>query len=284
VIVLGTTTITASSQAPSGNTAASIAALEKQADALYQQQNFAAAFPLYLKAANLGSAHSENQVGLAYMTGYGTTRNVKLGMSWIRKAAAQGDPHSEFTLGLNYLNGSGTTPPDYATAMLWFQKAAAQGEPVAETNLGDMYAKGEGVAKDPVQARFWYLKAAAQGQGPLRNAPGQPAPAPQQAGPQPAAADVMVPSLGSCVTTHMWGPSVVPHNSCNQLIELTVWADDGGYFASGVGPNEDELIVLFSPKENLRFFACPANSAIQDSNTGLAVTYNTQNYECKSFQ
>jgi hypothetical protein len=243
------------------------------------------------KIANCGPFVTFNEAEGLYAMGTGKYADA---MAAFSKTAALGSAVSQNAIGLLYLQGEGV-PANYAKALSWFQKAAAQGNSAGALNIALMYLAGWGVPQDQTQALAWLRRAgystfpdtsltrAAQAQAALANTP-QPAPAPQQtasSGSSQPAAGTIVPSVGSCVTTYNRGGGVAVHNSCSQLIQLTVWANDGGYFSAGVGPNED-IPTLFLPTENLKFFACPANSWIQESSTNPTVTYNTQNYECKS--
>lgn len=68
----------------------------------------------------------------------------------------------EHNLGLMYLNGHGTDK-DLTKAFVWFDKAAKRGLPESKHNLGLMYANGYGVKKDTAKAYMWFHKAALLG-------------------------------------------------------------------------------------------------------------------------
>jgi uncharacterized protein len=80
----------------------------------------------------------------------------------IRPLAERGETRAQNDMGEAYLTGWGP-PQDYAQAMLWFRKAADQGDPDADLSIGTMYKEGQGVAKDEAQAIDWFTKAARQG-------------------------------------------------------------------------------------------------------------------------
>ena len=79
-----------------------------------------------------------------------------------RKAADLGSADAQNELGHLYLRGTGVVQ-DYKQAIEWFQRSAAQGHPAGQTSLGSMYTDGKGVAKDSKQAMYWFKKAAARG-------------------------------------------------------------------------------------------------------------------------
>jgi TPR repeat protein len=217
VIVFGTLAAHAAGQTkpkpPAKTTTAkppSIAALETQADAFNLQKNYAAAFPLYLKAANLGSMKSEYDVGILYLRGLGVSLNLAQALDWFLKAsaqgssdantclnslpywtgvnallassfaanqtlAAQGDPTAEYVVGLFYWRGWGT-PTNGSQASLWLQKAAAQGSAAAEYELGVMDMTADLGAGKPVNAPEgvkWITLAADQGLAAAQNELGQ---------------------------------------------------------------------------------------------------------------
>ena len=64
-------------------------------------------------------------------------------------------------LGICYYFGYGTSV-DYKRAFGWFVKAAESGFAAAQYNLGVCYHNGDGVNQDVMQAIYWYRKAAEQ--------------------------------------------------------------------------------------------------------------------------
>jgi TPR repeat protein len=90
-------------------------------------------------------------------------------VNWLRKAAELGEATAQSNLGAMYMLGRGVAK-DEAEAATWIRKAAEQGLAMAQHNLGIMYENGQGVAKDETEAVVWYRKAAAQGYAPAQNA------------------------------------------------------------------------------------------------------------------
>jgi hypothetical protein len=177
VIVFGIMAIDVVAQAPSGDAAAQIDALEKQEQALQSQGLNAEAVAAYYNAAILGCIFCMNQLA-----------NIYFGQ-------------------FPFIKGP-VIPVNFAQAYYWFQKEDAAGRALgtqdgliaatgAEREIGAMFSKGgPGLPADPVQARAWFQKAAAQGDQYSINAlaqmnppatqpaPAQPAAAPQQTAPQ----------------------------------------------------------------------------------------------------
>ncbi|MAX38775.1 MAG: hypothetical protein CME33_19635 [Gimesia sp.] len=74
-----------------------------------------------------------------------------------RKAAELGDAVEQNNLGLMYSHGEGVEQ-DNTLAVVWFRKSAEQGNAVAQFNLGIMYLNGEGVKQDDTQGYEWLNK------------------------------------------------------------------------------------------------------------------------------
>jgi len=76
---------------------------------------------------------------------------------------------SQFTLGVIYLEGT-ITPKNVQKGVMWLRKSAELGYMQAQCHLGDCYAKGTGVGKNTTEAVKWYKKAAEQGSTYARDA------------------------------------------------------------------------------------------------------------------
>ena len=83
-------------------------------------------------------------------------------VAWFQKAAPLGNATAQYNLGLLYAKGQGVKL-DVAQAIAWWRKAAAQGMTVAQFKLGVAYENGEGVARNPVLALANYTIAARSG-------------------------------------------------------------------------------------------------------------------------
>jgi TPR repeat protein len=77
----------------------------------------------------------------------GTARDIRAGLSWIRKGADQHDARSQLELGLQYLWGRGVAQSD-KNAVVWIKRAADQGLARAQYELAKMYDGGRAASQD----------------------------------------------------------------------------------------------------------------------------------------
>jgi TPR repeat protein len=128
----------------------------------FQARDYLEASLWYLRAAGLGNAQAEQNLGFLYYNGFGVQQDYSQAAIWYKKAADQGLPVGESSIGWMYQNGLGV-PRDYAEALRWNGKAAEKGDMNGEQNLGRLYLFGLGVPRDPAEARRLFGLAAAQG-------------------------------------------------------------------------------------------------------------------------
>lgn len=89
-------------------------------------------------------------------------------MKRIALAAEQGSAHAQNNLGIIYRNGNSalqTAPNRHIEAAKWFRRAAEQGHPDAQHSLGVMCSAGQGVQQNLVQAYMWLSLATTGRQG-----------------------------------------------------------------------------------------------------------------------
>lgn len=166
-------------------------------------QDYAQALIYFRKAAEMGLAAAQFNVGFFYENGHGVSQNCQEAVKWYKMAAEKGYEESYVNLGniyyfgregvninksealkwyLKFVNNPKSRiesmaytsaqnnlgaiydeQGNYAEALKWFRKAAEQGLPHAQYNLGLMYDQGKGIVKDPSEAIKWFTKAAIQG-------------------------------------------------------------------------------------------------------------------------
>jgi len=127
-------------------------------------QNYPQAMMLYRRAADLGYAPAQCNLGFMYETEAGSDRSYKDAAFWYRKAAEQGSAPAQFNLGLmNYIGRGGEVPRSFKEAASWYLKAAEQGYAFAQNSLGKMYENGQGVPVSLIQAHMWYSLASEAG-------------------------------------------------------------------------------------------------------------------------
>jgi TPR repeat protein len=133
------------------------------AKALRQSGNHAAAFPLFLRAAEDGNPEAMGFVGMMYLSGEGTARSPDAAIPWLRRARDARDPRGMNALGLAYQRGEGVER-SYRWAKYWYLAAAEEkGYAPAMENLGSLYRQGLGVERSDSQAMEWYRKAVSAG-------------------------------------------------------------------------------------------------------------------------
>ncbi len=130
------------------------AAQAQLASMLMEQGDYANAMKWNLKAAEQGNAKAAHSLGVAYVTGQGTSTDYAEAVKWFKQAAEQGDVDSQYSLGVRYAKGD-HVQQNFGEAVKWFSMAAQQGQPDAQVSLSRRYANGEGVQKDVVEAYKW---------------------------------------------------------------------------------------------------------------------------------
>jgi TPR repeat protein len=174
------------------------------------------------KAANLGYAPAEYELGRIYLYGRGIEADYTQALLWERKAAEQGDPRAQRDLAFMYERGFGVRA-DPAQAAAWNRKAALQGNAEAQLHLARGLDEGVGVSKNTEEARKWYAKAARQEQ-PLaqlelaREFAGQ----------------------GNCPVAVHWYEEAAGHGQPQAMSEL------GRLYLSKCGPNKEQAFTWFT--------------------------------------
>ena len=150
---------------PGGGVA--IAGPLEDANAAYQQKDYATAIKLLRPLADAGDVTAQNGLGVMYLDGQGVAKDTKEAVKWYRLAAAQGDASAQRMLG-NIFYGKDNVRDDGIASDLkesfkWFRLAAEQRDASAQFRVGAYYAQGLGVAKNEKEAVKWYRLSAAQG-------------------------------------------------------------------------------------------------------------------------
>ena len=95
----------------------------------------------FRKAAELGLAEAQHDLGGCYAEGYGVAQSWEKAAHWFRLAAAQGDATAQFKLGMCCEHGHGV-PQSWREALEWFRQAAGQGHEDAQSALATYYRTG----------------------------------------------------------------------------------------------------------------------------------------------
>lgn len=130
--------------------------------AAYRAGDYPKAAKLWKTLADQGDATAMFNLGVAYASGQGVSRDQDKAVAYYRKAAEKGYAPAQFNLGAAYQNGQGVSK-DLTEAAKWWRKAAVHGFLQAQYNLGTLYFYGQGVPKNLDEAAKWFRMAAAQG-------------------------------------------------------------------------------------------------------------------------
>ena len=125
---------------------------------LYDSQDYHEAYPLLLKAAEMGHKKAQYRVGHCYDKGHGVARNYAKAYYWYLRSAKQGTGKAMYQIGKCYQHGKGVAK-DEKTAFQWFGKAAQQGNADGQYAVGKCYLRGRGVAANQARAKSWIMKA-----------------------------------------------------------------------------------------------------------------------------
>jgi TPR repeat protein len=103
----------------------------------YQEQDFSAAFPHLLVAAEQGDAVCQNMVGVAWRDGRGTHVDPEAARDWFEKSARQN--HSKAQANLARIMGVEIPgSPERAKALFWLIVAKEQAEPTAIRTFNEL--------------------------------------------------------------------------------------------------------------------------------------------------
>jgi uncharacterized protein len=162
----------------------SVAEMIAKADAAFAEKDFPEALRWNLRAAELGDARAQNNLGAMFQDGVGVYRNYNEALKWYRMAASGGNVQAQKNLGDLYEDISvpsmcrdpesgnvslgcfwvrDPNDPNDIEAVKWYLRAAEKGHAGAMTNLARMFSLGYGAKKNCAAARIWLNKAASAG-------------------------------------------------------------------------------------------------------------------------
>ena len=132
-------------------------AIERMAEAylgdeLGLEKDEKTALKLFKRAAKLGNAAAEYNLGMAYACGYyGLTADRKVALYWLKKSVKGENPSACLQMGLYYYY-TVKTKAAYKKAFELFTDAYNFGEEQAIINIGLCYLQGNGVKEDKKEA------------------------------------------------------------------------------------------------------------------------------------
>jgi TPR repeat protein len=119
------------------------------------------------KLAESGNADAQNNLGIMYTLGEGTSVDGHKAHCWFIKSAEQGHRSAQYNACVGFDHGYNDEGDNeeycLKTAAYWCEKSAEQGEPEAQNHLGWIYRQGIGVDEHDKISFKWYKKAADQG-------------------------------------------------------------------------------------------------------------------------
>ena len=119
-----------------------------------------------------GDAVAQNDLGCAYSSGDGVTKNLKEAFTWFERSAKQGNKYGQYNTGRYYQYGYGVGK-NICLAIEWYEKSANQGFGKAANMLGEIYENGyypnisvysfntddiTSIEPNPEEAFYWYKR------------------------------------------------------------------------------------------------------------------------------
>ena len=134
-------------------------------------RNYGDALKWCILADKQGNAIAENEIGIAFDSGWGTSQNDAVAVQWYRKAAEKGNTEAQTALCWHLLGGLGVprNPQNDRDGMQWCYRADQQGDPIAALNIAISYDQGWGVPQSDAKALQWYRRAASEGNKTAQN-------------------------------------------------------------------------------------------------------------------
>ncbi len=131
----------------------------KQAEAAFQDADYATALPLLERGAKAEDAQAQHSLGLMYDEGWGVKQNVKRAHGLYGQAAAQGHGAALFCLGFNSQFGI-VVSEDIGKARQLYEQAVEAGDVQSLVNLAALYQEGAGGVQDFGKAAEYFRRAA----------------------------------------------------------------------------------------------------------------------------
>ena len=108
-----------------------------QGAALYRDQNYAAALPIFVTLAKQGDVQAQTVLAIMFRYGEGTPVDPETALSVYRLAAEAGHAPAQYQMGVMLRDGEGVTTNE-AAALRWFQQAAQNGYDKALLAIEDL--------------------------------------------------------------------------------------------------------------------------------------------------
>ncbi len=131
--------------------------------AAYQAGDYAGAFAAFSEGRATGQRSSIRNLGVLYVYGRGTIRDVQKAHDLFLEAWDKGDAAAGYFLGWMYDGKVQDWPADFQQALHWFRLGAARGDVQAQDSLGRYLTEGVAGVLDMEEGAHWYRVAAERG-------------------------------------------------------------------------------------------------------------------------
>ena len=122
-----------------------------------------AALQWYKRAAEQDNPQALFRLGVFCMEGIGLKKNEREASALFFRAAKLGYARAQYNLGCMYAAGQGDLEKDETAAVYWITLAAQKGDAPAQRALGLRYLEGRGVTRSITRGEEWLVKAARGG-------------------------------------------------------------------------------------------------------------------------
>lgn len=109
------------------------------------------------KAAELGNAESQYNLGYCYQQGVEVEKNDSIANIWLLKSAKQGWINAQFKIAYSFFSGRGVKKDD-KQAFYWALQCAKQNDPECMFNVVSCYQEGVGVEKNLDSMLTWAIR------------------------------------------------------------------------------------------------------------------------------
>ncbi len=131
--------------------------LNSQSKELLTNQEYEKAFPILRKAAELGNAEAQYNLGYFLQNGVGIKKDENEAFEWYKKSSANGFNDGHYAMMMAYANGSGTQT-NMEKAFEYALKCANNNDATCMWNIVNSYKQGLGTTKDLEKMLEWATK------------------------------------------------------------------------------------------------------------------------------
>lgn len=133
--------------------------LNKQSKTLIEQGKYKKALSILEKAAKLGNAEAQYNLGFLLQSGGGGEKQPKEAIKWLKKSAQSKFNDAYYALMMAYGNGVGVEQ-NSGIAFSYAMKCAQNNDPTCMWNVVNCYISGNGVKQDTSQFKIWLIRLA----------------------------------------------------------------------------------------------------------------------------